>query len=56
MYCDRDFDLELESSPVQEDLIQDLELNILINAMSLGDEYIFLACKRRRGHEQRKTG
>lgn len=46
MYRDRDFKLRPESSAVQEALLQDLELNTLLKAMALGDEFIFMACQQ----------
>ena len=40
MYRDRDFDLEAPLPPNSEALIQDLELNVLFDAMALGDKYL----------------
>ena len=41
MYQDRDFDPTLPLPVNEEDLIQDLELNTLFNAMAQGDQFIF---------------
>ncbi len=41
MHRDRDFDLEAALPPNSEALIQDLELNVLFNAMALGDGHVF---------------
>jgi hypothetical protein len=41
MHRDRDFDLEAALPPNGEALIQDLELNVLFNAMALGDGHVF---------------
>jgi len=46
MYRNRDFDLEAELPVNQRSLIQDLELNTLFNAMSLGDEFLFEVAKK----------
>ena len=40
MYRDRDFDLGAPLPPNSEALIQDLELNVLFDAMALGDKYL----------------
>ena len=40
MHRDRDFDLEAALPPNSEALIQDLELNVLFNAMAQGDKYV----------------
>ncbi len=40
MHKDRDFDLKQPLLPHQQDLMQDLELNILVNAMALGDNFL----------------
>ena len=40
MHRDRDFDLEAALPPNSEALIQDLELNVLFNAMAQGDKYL----------------
>ena len=40
MYRDRDFDREAALPPNSESLVQDLELNVLFQAMSLGDKYL----------------
>jgi DNA mismatch repair ATPase MutS len=41
MYKDRDFDLRQELPPNEQELTQDLELDTLINAMALGDHFLF---------------
>ena len=46
MHRDRDFDLEAALPPNSEALIQDLELNVLFNAMALGDGHVFEAARR----------
>jgi DNA mismatch repair ATPase MutS len=46
MHRDRDFDLEQEPPPNAEALTQDLELNILLNAMALGDKFLFEVANR----------
>jgi DNA mismatch repair ATPase MutS len=45
MYRDRDFDLQQKLPWNAEALTQDLELETLFNAMSLGDEYLFEVAK-----------
>ena len=45
MHRDRDFDLEAALPPNSEALIQDLELNVLFNAMALGDGHVFAAAR-----------
>jgi len=45
MFRDRDFDLKQELPSNQEVLIQDLELETLFHAMSLGDEFLFEVAK-----------
>ncbi len=40
MYRDRDFDLEAPLPSNSEALVQDLELNVLFDAMSQGDKYL----------------
>jgi len=45
MYRDRDFDLQQKLPWNAEALIQDLELETLFNAMSLGDKYLFEVAK-----------
>ena len=40
MYRDRDFDLEAPLPSNSEALVQDLELNVLIDGMALGDKYL----------------
>ena len=46
MYKDRDFDLQKELPVNEEELIQDLELNTLFNAMALGDEFLLEVVKK----------
>jgi DNA mismatch repair ATPase MutS len=47
MYRDRNFDLEKTSSPPNErDLIQDLELEVLLHAMSGKDEFLHEVAKK----------
>ena len=46
MYRDRDFDLQRELPPNEQDLAQDLELNTLFNPMALGDEFLFEVAKK----------
>jgi hypothetical protein len=46
MYRDRDVDLQRELPPNAAELIQDLELNTLFNAMSLEDKFLFEASQR----------
>jgi len=41
MHRDRDFDLDAALPPNSEALIQDLELNVLFNAMARGDRYLY---------------
>ncbi len=41
MYRDRDFDLGAPLAPNSEALIQDLELNVLFDAMAQGDKYVY---------------
>ena len=44
MYKGRDFDLP-EQFPLQEkDLVHDLELNTLFEAMALGDKFLLRSC------------
>ncbi len=40
LYRNRDFDLEREPSPGAADLVQDLELEVLFNAMAGGDRFL----------------
>ncbi len=40
MYRDRDFDLEKPAPWNGSDLIQDLQLNVLLSAMAVGDEFL----------------
>lgn len=46
MYKDRDFDLQRQPPPNEQDLIQDLELNTLFNAMAHGDEFLYKVAKK----------
>lgn len=46
MYRDRDFDLEQELPSNEGALTQDLELNTLLNAMAMGDYFLFQVVKR----------
>jgi len=46
MYKDHDFDLQLKLPWNEQTLIQDLELNTLINAMALSDEFLFDVSKK----------
>ncbi len=46
MYKDRDFDLQRQPPPNEQDLIQDLELNTLFNAMAHGDEFLYEVAKK----------
>jgi DNA mismatch repair ATPase MutS len=41
LYQDEDFDLAAAPPPGHEDLVQDLELDTLLNAMALGDKFLF---------------
>lgn len=46
MYKDKDFDMQ-QNLPVNEkELMQDLELDMLFNAMSLGDDFLFEVTKK----------
>lgn len=46
MYPDRDFDPEQELPPNVDDLVQDLELNVLLQAMARGDPFLFSVAKQ----------
>lgn len=46
MFRDRDFDLQQKSPMNEKELIQDLELNTLFNAMALGDKFLFEVAKK----------
>lgn len=46
MYKDRDFDLASQLPSISETLIQDLEINTLLNAMALKDDYLFDIAKK----------
>jgi DNA mismatch repair ATPase MutS len=40
LYRDADFDMKRPSEPFEKDLVQDLELNTLFDAMAAGDKYL----------------
>ena len=46
MYKDSDFDLRRKPPPNEQDLIQDLELNTLFNAMALEDELLYEVARK----------
>ncbi len=46
MHPDRDFDLQRPLPPNEAALTQDLELNTLLDAMALGDKFLFEVAKR----------
>ncbi|RMD63631.1 DNA mismatch repair protein MutS, partial [Candidatus Parcubacteria bacterium] len=46
LYPNRDFDPEQALPPHADDLVQDLELNTLFNAMAQGDAFVFDVVKR----------
>lgn len=46
MYRDRDFDLEQEPPPGAQDLVQDLELEVLFQAMAGGDRFLLEVARR----------
>ncbi|HBC93355.1 MAG TPA: DNA mismatch repair protein MutS, partial [Pelotomaculum sp.] len=46
MYKDHDFDLQRELPANEQAQIQDLELNVLFNAMALGDDVLFEVTKK----------
>ena len=46
MHRDKDFDLQGDLPPNTDDLMQDLELNTLFDAMALGDKFLFDVAKR----------
>lgn len=46
MHKDQDFDLDRPLPANEQDLIQDLEINTLINAMALGDKFLFEVGKK----------
>jgi hypothetical protein len=46
MYRDRDFDQQQKLPSNEQALTQDLELNTLLNAMALGDEFLFEVAKK----------
>lgn len=46
MYPDRDLDPEQELPPNVDDLVQDLELNVLLEAMARGDRFLFSVAKQ----------
>lgn len=46
LYRDKDFDFTEDLFPTHEDLVQDLELVTLLQAMAQGDKYLFEVSKR----------
>jgi hypothetical protein len=46
LHEDQDFDLQRELPPNEQALTQDLELNILFEAMALGDKFLFDVAKK----------
>ena len=46
LFKDRDFDLQPKFPSNEQALTQDLELNTLLNAMALGDEFLFEVAKK----------
>jgi len=46
MYKDRDFDLQQKSPANEHASMRDLELNTLLNAMALGDDFLFEVAKK----------
>jgi hypothetical protein len=46
LYEDQDFDFGAELPPNHEDLIQDLELSTLLQAMALGDDFLYAVSMR----------
>lgn len=46
MYKDQDFDLQRKLPSNEQALTQDLELNTLFNAMTLGDQFLFEVAKK----------
>ncbi len=46
MYRDQDFDLQQKLPWNEQALIQDLELNVLFDAMALGDKFLFEVAKK----------
>jgi len=46
MYKDHDFDIQRELPPNKQELIQDLDLDTLFNAMSRGDKFLFEVAKK----------
>jgi len=46
MYRDHDFDLQQKLASNEQALTQDLELNMLFNAMALGDKFLFEVAKK----------
>jgi len=46
MYRDRDFDVTREPGPHEKDLVRDLELETLFNAMAAGDTFLLAVAKR----------
>ena len=46
LYRDRDFDIQCKLPANEQALTQDLELNILFNAMARGDDFLFEVAKK----------
>lgn len=46
MFKDRDFNLSSQLPPISDTLLQDLEINTLLNAMALKDDYLFDIAKK----------
>jgi len=46
LYCDDDFNFTADLPPNHENLVQDLELTTLLDAMALGDRFLFDVSKR----------
>ena len=46
MYRDRDFDVTREPGSHEKDLVRDLELETLFNAMAAGDAFLLAVAKR----------
>ncbi|HEX7162549.1 MAG TPA: hypothetical protein VF223_15100 [Trebonia sp.] len=46
LYRDRDFHWEAEPPPGHEDLVQDLELGTLLEAMAAGDKLLYEVCRK----------
>src|ERR1700722_13626254 len=46
LFEEQDFDFRAKVTPDYADLIQDLELTTLLDAMALGDRFLYDVCKR----------